>query len=174
MTMGRLLITSLVLVAALVAASSGNDSEENPEVRAPIGRIKGSLMTTRLGRNVYAFRGVRYAEPPTGQQRFQVMLIIILFFFADFTVKLVFFFSCVCLLIMSQMRCWTVRVWYTILLILSHSIITYNVCAVRRQSRVYITECYLITGLKHWCVIIITAGKSFFLPFCVLTRMNSS
>ncbi|XP_051159978.1 juvenile hormone esterase-like [Leptopilina boulardi] len=36
-----------------------------------LGSIKGSLMTTRLGKKIYSFRGVRYAEPPIGKLRFQ-------------------------------------------------------------------------------------------------------
>nr|ARK19930.1 carboxylic ester hydrolase [Ampulex compressa] len=46
-------------------------ADQPPEVRAPNGRIKGSFMSTRLGRRIYAFRGVRYAEPPVGQLRFE-------------------------------------------------------------------------------------------------------
>ncbi|XP_066595962.1 esterase FE4-like [Prorops nasuta] len=45
--------------------------EEKPELYAPIGKIRGSVIKSRLGRDIYAFRGVRYAEPPTGVQRFQ-------------------------------------------------------------------------------------------------------
>ncbi|XP_026670908.1 esterase FE4-like isoform X2 [Ceratina calcarata] len=43
-----------------------------PEVTAPIGRIHGSIIRSRLGREIYSFRGVRYAEPPTGERRFQI------------------------------------------------------------------------------------------------------
>lgn len=44
----------------------------HPEAVAPIGKIRGSILTSRLGKEIYSFRGVRYAEPPTGERRFQV------------------------------------------------------------------------------------------------------
>lgn len=40
-----------------------------------LGRIKGSFMTTRLGKKIFSFRGVRFAEPPVGKLRFQVRFI---------------------------------------------------------------------------------------------------
>lgn len=43
-----------------------------PEATPPIGKIRGSILTSRLGKKIYSFRGVRYAEPPTEQRRFQV------------------------------------------------------------------------------------------------------
>ncbi|KAG7190097.1 hypothetical protein KM043_006231 [Ampulex compressa] len=46
-------------------------ADQPPEVRAPNGRIKGSFMSTRLGRRIYAFRGIRYTEPPVGLLRFE-------------------------------------------------------------------------------------------------------
>lgn len=46
--------------------------DEEHEITAPIGKIRGSTLTSKLGKKIYSFRGVRYAEPPTGQQRFQV------------------------------------------------------------------------------------------------------
>ncbi|XP_043472364.1 esterase E4-like [Leptopilina heterotoma] len=47
-------------------------AHENLNVKInDLGRIKGSLKTTRLGKKIFSFRGVRYAEPPTGKLRFQ-------------------------------------------------------------------------------------------------------
>ncbi|XP_012527268.2 esterase FE4 [Monomorium pharaonis] len=66
--MKRLFVILLSIVVALA------DDGEQHEVAAPIGKIRGSTMTTRLGKKIYSFRGVRYAEPPTGQQRFQVAI----------------------------------------------------------------------------------------------------
>lgn len=43
-----------------------------PEATPPIGKIRGSVSTSRLGKKIYSFRGVRYAEPPTERRRFQV------------------------------------------------------------------------------------------------------
>ncbi|XP_077282138.1 esterase E4-like [Temnothorax americanus] len=61
-----------ILLSIVVALADDNLAGEQHEVAAPIGRIRGSTMTTRLGRKIYSFRGVRYAEPPTGRRRFQV------------------------------------------------------------------------------------------------------
>ncbi|XP_044730504.1 venom carboxylesterase-6-like isoform X2 [Chrysoperla carnea] len=41
-------------------------------VHTPLGKILGSTnFETRLGKKIYAFRGIRYAESPTGSRRFQ-------------------------------------------------------------------------------------------------------
>lgn len=42
------------------------------EVTTSLGIIKGSEMTSRLQRPIFAFRGVRYGEPPVGELRFLV------------------------------------------------------------------------------------------------------
>ena len=47
-------------------------TEQQLLVTAPIGKIRGSIFTSRLGKRIYSFRGIRYGEPPIGQQRFQV------------------------------------------------------------------------------------------------------
>ncbi|EZA54388.1 hypothetical protein X777_05618 [Ooceraea biroi] len=65
----------LVILFSVVAALADNNiADEQYEVTAPIGRIRGSTLTSRLGKKIYSFRAVRYAEPPTGQRRFQVKL----------------------------------------------------------------------------------------------------
>ncbi|KYM82670.1 Esterase FE4 [Atta colombica] len=66
----------VILFAACVAVVLADDNltGEEHEVTAPIGRIRGSMIISRLGKKIYSFRGVRYAEPPTGQQRFQVAI----------------------------------------------------------------------------------------------------
>ena len=67
----------VILFAACVAVvlADNNLTGEEHEVTAPIGRIRGSIIISRLGKKIYCFRGVRYAEPPTGQQRFQVKIL---------------------------------------------------------------------------------------------------
>ncbi|EZA54385.1 esterase E4 [Ooceraea biroi] len=60
------------ILLGVVAILADHPAGEQCEVAAPIGRIRGSTLTSRLGKKIYSFRGVRYAEPPTGQQRFQV------------------------------------------------------------------------------------------------------
>ncbi|RVE42264.1 hypothetical protein evm_013072 [Chilo suppressalis] len=42
-----------------------------PVTVTPSGSIRGSWLQTRRGRRVQAYRGVRYAAPPTGELRFQ-------------------------------------------------------------------------------------------------------
>ncbi|XP_011690508.1 PREDICTED: esterase E4-like [Wasmannia auropunctata] len=64
----------VILLSVVFVFADDNLTDEQHEVAAPIGRIRGSIMTSRLGKKIYSFRGVRYAEPPTGQQRFQVAI----------------------------------------------------------------------------------------------------
>ncbi|XP_011645491.1 esterase FE4-like [Pogonomyrmex barbatus] len=64
----------VILLSIIVVLAEDDPAGEQHEVTAPIGKIRGSTMTSRLGRKIYSFRGVRYAEPPTGQQRFQVAI----------------------------------------------------------------------------------------------------
>ena len=70
--------TLLWAIAALylVIATADDDEAAALEVLAPLGKIKGSTLTTKLGKQILAFRGVRYAEPPIGLQRFQVIVVL--------------------------------------------------------------------------------------------------
>nr|UZH45660.1 carboxylesterase 26 [Meteorus pulchricornis] len=43
----------------------------NPVVETRNGAVKGSILKTRLGKDIYSFRGVRYADAPTGRNRFK-------------------------------------------------------------------------------------------------------
>ncbi|KAK2575833.1 hypothetical protein KPH14_007208 [Odynerus spinipes] len=62
----------LLVLGTILATTIAQEDQEGPIVEAPVGKIQGSLFESRLGRKIYAFRSVRYAEPPIGQQRFQV------------------------------------------------------------------------------------------------------
>ncbi|CAL7939259.1 unnamed protein product [Xylocopa violacea] len=44
----------------------------HPEATPPVGKIRGSILHSRLGKKIYSFRGIRYAEPPTGERRFEI------------------------------------------------------------------------------------------------------
>lgn len=44
----------------------------HPIVETELGRIQGSILETRLGRQFYSFRGIRYAKAPVDSLRFQV------------------------------------------------------------------------------------------------------
>ncbi|XP_076231278.1 uncharacterized protein LOC143177296 [Calliopsis andreniformis] len=61
----------IIFFCVICAVASQNATDEQPLVTAPIGKIRGSILTSRLGKKIYSFRGVRYGEPPTGHQRFQ-------------------------------------------------------------------------------------------------------
>lgn len=43
-----------------------------PLVRIKNGTLQGSIMVTRKGREIEAFRGIPYAQPPIGELRFEV------------------------------------------------------------------------------------------------------
>nr|QLI62115.1 carboxylesterase 3 [Streltzoviella insularis] len=57
--------------APTVAASSPPTRGDGPVTVTPSGTIRGSWMETRKGRRFQAYRGIRYAEPPVGELRFQ-------------------------------------------------------------------------------------------------------
>ncbi|KAL7289596.1 hypothetical protein TKK_0016454 [Trichogramma kaykai] len=61
----------LSLCLCLITAASGVMADSQPEVETSLGRIKGSLMSTRLNRTIYAFRGVRYGKSTAGERRFK-------------------------------------------------------------------------------------------------------
>jgi hypothetical protein len=45
---------------------------ERPIVNTPLGQIQGVILASRLGKQISAFRGIRYAKAPTEDLRFQV------------------------------------------------------------------------------------------------------
>ncbi|KAK0159656.1 hypothetical protein PV327_010750 [Microctonus hyperodae] len=59
------------LVLCIAAAALAADSQSNPEVQTQLGRIRGSVLQSRSGKPIYAYRGIRYAQAPTGQNRFK-------------------------------------------------------------------------------------------------------
>ncbi|XP_001603584.1 esterase E4 [Nasonia vitripennis] len=50
----------------------GVSGDDSPVVETSLGKIKGSFMTSRLGKQIYSFRGIRYGKPPIGERRFKV------------------------------------------------------------------------------------------------------
>jgi hypothetical protein len=44
----------------------------NAQVTTPSGKIEGSTLTSRLGKTIYSFRGIRYAKAPISELRFKV------------------------------------------------------------------------------------------------------
>ncbi|XP_034950414.1 esterase FE4-like [Chelonus insularis] len=67
-----ILICGLLLSCGIdsINATHHNETVE-VNVSCDLGRVRGSEMTSRLGRKIYAFRGVRYAEPPVDDLRFK-------------------------------------------------------------------------------------------------------
>ncbi|KAJ8959088.1 hypothetical protein NQ318_022345 [Aromia moschata] len=67
------LLIFMSYAAALPDASNQakKNSNEVPLVTTPLGQMKGTTMTSRLGKTIYAFRGIRYAKPPVNDLRFK-------------------------------------------------------------------------------------------------------
>lgn len=62
-------IPLIILLAHL--SSSTFVYHQPPIVHTGLGSIRGSILESRLGRKFYAFRGIRYANPPVGALRFR-------------------------------------------------------------------------------------------------------
>ncbi|KAF2886687.1 hypothetical protein ILUMI_19486 [Ignelater luminosus] len=46
-------------------------NNKNPIVTTSLGKVKGAILTTLLGKPIYSFRGIRYAKPPVDELRFK-------------------------------------------------------------------------------------------------------
>ncbi|KXJ73122.1 hypothetical protein RP20_CCG016470 [Aedes albopictus] len=64
-------IALLILVVHLGASTTFARPGQPPIVHTGLGNIRGTILESRLGRKFYAFRGIRYANAPVGQLRFQ-------------------------------------------------------------------------------------------------------
>ncbi|KAJ5094082.1 Carboxylesterase [Penicillium angulare] len=62
-----LLIGTFVALGAQGAPSSTTGSDKNPIIRTSYGRLQGNISEYRD--NVYAFKGIPFASPPTGEAR---------------------------------------------------------------------------------------------------------
>lgn len=54
------------------STNAATQAEQFPIVKTNLGEIRGRSMTSRLGQAFFAFRRIRYAEPPVDELRFQV------------------------------------------------------------------------------------------------------
>nr|AJN91195.1 carboxylesterase [Cnaphalocrocis medinalis] len=52
-------------------AEPSRTPQDGPVTVSPSGQFRGSWMTSRRGRQFQAYRGIRYAQPPVGELRFQ-------------------------------------------------------------------------------------------------------
>lgn len=59
---------------------------ERPEVTILQGTLRGKILKTHHGRNISAFLGIPYAEPPTGNLRFVNQMVIAKYIFVTETV----------------------------------------------------------------------------------------
>ncbi|XP_019873364.2 esterase E4 [Aethina tumida] len=48
-----------------------NKNAEQPIITTPLGQIQGTIIASRLGKQIYSFRGIRYAKAPVNELRFQ-------------------------------------------------------------------------------------------------------
>ncbi|XP_044018738.1 esterase FE4-like [Aphidius gifuensis] len=71
----KLISSNLFLLFFIFVNAKGSKIEV--EVETDSGKFKGLAdTTTRLGKKIYSFRGIRYAEPPTGPLRFKPAVLI--------------------------------------------------------------------------------------------------
>lgn len=66
------MISIIFLFTLLAIGPIFTSSQNNPIVTTPLGSIQGIVQTSRKGIEFLSFRGIRYAEPPIGGNRFQV------------------------------------------------------------------------------------------------------
>ncbi|XP_046396629.1 juvenile hormone esterase-like [Ischnura elegans] len=65
------MIRPLPFAILLFAAVLHYAAAQDPTVRTLLGSVRGTTMTSRSGRTIYSFLGMRYAEPPVGELRFK-------------------------------------------------------------------------------------------------------
>lgn len=78
--MNYYIVLASVLGVCLAFPDANNNAQEvnkEPLVTLPLGKIKGSLLTSRLGKPIFSFRGIRYAKAPVEELRFKVFNLII-------------------------------------------------------------------------------------------------
>jgi hypothetical protein len=61
-----------LLVALSLKSTASQPHDTSPLVTTVHGVLRGSVIQSRLGRPIYSFRGVRFAQPPVGNLRFKV------------------------------------------------------------------------------------------------------
>jgi hypothetical protein len=66
-----------LLVALALKPNASQPNDTSPVVTTVHGALRGSVIQSRLGRPIYSFRGVRFAQPPVGNLRFEVRTAIV-------------------------------------------------------------------------------------------------
>lgn len=76
---GVLTVIAIAGIVALVllfnVSDNGDVIYEDPVVQTNLGKIRGSIFYTRHDKKFYGFRGLRYAQPPIDDLRFQVNIL---------------------------------------------------------------------------------------------------
>ncbi|XP_017461696.1 PREDICTED: esterase FE4-like [Rhagoletis zephyria] len=68
--LSTLLVCKVFLFFVQLAHQQAVLAQEAPLIETSLGRIRGSVLTSRKGRDIYAYRGIYYAEAPIGSRRF--------------------------------------------------------------------------------------------------------
>ncbi|XP_055914839.1 uncharacterized protein LOC129948049 [Eupeodes corollae] len=64
-------VVFLVSLGFLTITAISAQRKSDPVVLTELGKVRGSIIKTERGQDVYAFRGIRYAEAPIGEKRFR-------------------------------------------------------------------------------------------------------
>ena len=70
-TLGKFVIFFLITSFSVYYFTKNSGSESVPIIKAPFGQLKGALLQTKYGRNIFAYRGIPFAKPPIGDLRFK-------------------------------------------------------------------------------------------------------
>lgn len=65
----KALVLFLIVQAPLATVQEDGD-DDSLTVETALGNIKGSMLCSQFGADIYAFRGIPYAQPPIGKLRF--------------------------------------------------------------------------------------------------------
>ncbi|XP_049800950.1 esterase E4-like [Schistocerca nitens] len=71
---GRAVAAAVLLCIVGLAEEDADDATSTPafpEVQTPLGQVRGSILWSLDGRQIFSFRGVPYARPPVGERRFK-------------------------------------------------------------------------------------------------------
>lgn len=66
-------VITFIVFMCIAVPNFGQKEEEFPVVSTKSGRIQGKILKLVNGKEVAAFLGIFFAEPPVGQLRFKVI-----------------------------------------------------------------------------------------------------
>lgn len=67
-------VMALLVLLFMVAVCSATSDQDPLLVQTVQGKVKGNVLKTYTGKDILSFRGIKYAEAPSGQNRFKVSL----------------------------------------------------------------------------------------------------